>query len=81
VEDRSSLTKGLPDVWHRAEEWYGFAVNPRSKPGFHIIATVDEKTYTPGRTTMGADHPLVWQIDTPCIPRLVTAPRCIRNHS
>ncbi len=60
VEDRSSLTKGLPDVWHRAEEWYGFEVNPRSKPGFHIIATVDEKTYTPGRTTMGADHPIAW---------------------
>jgi uncharacterized protein len=60
VEDRTSLTKGLPSVWHRSEEWYGFAENPRGRPGFHIIATVDEKTYTPGRTTMGADHPLVW---------------------
>ena len=26
----------------------------------HIVATVDEKSYTPGRATMGEDHPLVW---------------------
>jgi len=61
IEDsKSPLAKGLPGVWHRSEEWYSFAENPRTKPGFHIIATVDEKTYTPGRATMGADHPLVW---------------------
>jgi type 1 glutamine amidotransferase len=61
VEDRKSpLAKNLPEIWHRSEEWYAFAENPRAKPGFHIIATVDEKTYTPGRATMGADHPLVW---------------------
>jgi len=56
----SPVTKGLPAVWHRSEEWYAFAENPRGKPGFHILATVDEKSYTPGRATMGADHPLVW---------------------
>src|SRR5260370_42570233 len=33
---------------------------PRNKPGFHILATVDEKSYEPGRTSMGADHPLIW---------------------
>jgi type 1 glutamine amidotransferase len=61
VEDhKSPLTKGLPEIWHRSEEWYAFAENPRAKPGFHIIATVDEKTYTPGPATMGADHPLIW---------------------
>jgi type 1 glutamine amidotransferase len=61
IEDaKSPLAKGLPEVWHRSEEWYSFAENPRSKPGFHILATVDEKTYTPGRATMGADHPLIW---------------------
>lgn len=61
VEDhKSPITKGLPEVWHRAEEWYAFAENPRLRPGFHILATVDEKSYTPGRATMGADHPLVW---------------------
>jgi uncharacterized protein len=61
VEDRKSqLAKGLPELWQRSEEWYSFAENPRKKPGFHIIATVDEKTYTPGPATMGADHPLIW---------------------
>ncbi len=61
VEDtKSRITKGLPAVWHRSDEWYSFAENPRGKAGFHILATVDEKSYTPGRATMGADHPLVW---------------------
>ena len=61
IEDRKSpVTKGLPETWHRAEEWYAFKENPRSQPGVHVIATVDEKTYTPGRATMGTDHPLVW---------------------
>jgi len=61
VEDRSSpITKGLPPVWHRSEEWYAFDASPRNKPGFHILATVDESTYSPGRATMKNDHPLVW---------------------
>jgi type 1 glutamine amidotransferase len=66
IEDRKSpITKGLPAVWHRAEEWYSFDASPRTKPGFHILATVDEKSYTPGRASMAfgkpeADHPLVW---------------------
>lgn len=61
IEDtKSPLMKNLPPLWHRTEEWYAFADNPRGKPGIHILATVDEKTYNPGRATMGADHPLVW---------------------
>jgi uncharacterized protein len=61
IEDaKSPITRGLPAVWHRAEEWYAFTASPRGKPGFHILATVDEKSYTPGRATMGEDHPLVW---------------------
>ncbi len=66
IEDRNSpITKGLPAVWHRAEEWYSFDASPRNKPGFHILATVDEKSYNPGRATMTfgkpeADHTLVW---------------------
>jgi hypothetical protein len=61
IEDtKSPIVKGLPVVWHRAEEWYAFSESPRKKPGYHIIATVDEKSYTPGRATMGADHPLIW---------------------
>jgi len=61
IEDpKSPITKGLPTIWKRSEEWYSFEKSPRDKPGFHILATVDEKTYSPGRATMGADHPLIW---------------------
>jgi type 1 glutamine amidotransferase len=61
IEDRKSpLTKGLPAIWNRLGEWYAFDASPRNKPGFHIIATVDEKSYNPGPATMGADHPLIW---------------------
>jgi uncharacterized protein len=61
VEDRKSpITKNLPQTWRRSEEWYAFTASPRTKPGFHILASVDEKTYAPGRASMGEDHPLVW---------------------
>jgi type 1 glutamine amidotransferase len=61
IEDtKSPLTKGLPAVWHRADEWYAFSENPRSKPGFHIIAAVDEKSYDPANFSMGGDHPSIW---------------------
>lgn len=61
VEDpKSPLTKGLPAVFNRRDEWYAFAENPRSKPGFHVLITADEKSYTPGRSAMGADHPMAW---------------------
>jgi hypothetical protein len=31
VQDlRNPITKGLPGLWHRAEEWYSFADNPRA---------------------------------------------------
>jgi type 1 glutamine amidotransferase len=60
ADPKSPITKGLPATWHRAEEWYAFEKNPRATPGVHVLATVDEKTYTPGRATMGEDHPLVW---------------------
>ena len=61
VEDpKSPLTKGLPAVFRRTDEWYSFGSNPRGLPGFHILITADEKSYTPGRSTMGADHPLAW---------------------
>jgi uncharacterized protein len=62
VEDRNHpIMKGLPENWVRTvpDEWYSFKDNPRTK-GMHILATADESTYTPGRTAMGADHPMVW---------------------
>ena len=61
IEDpKSPIAKNLPVNWKRSEEWYAFSESARTKPGFHILATIDEKTYTPGRATMGADHPLIW---------------------
>jgi type 1 glutamine amidotransferase len=72
IEDKTSpLTKGLPAVWHRTDEWYSFSENPRKKPGFHVIAVVDEKSYqtqSPSvagalesrSLSMGDDHPSIW---------------------
>jgi type 1 glutamine amidotransferase len=62
IEDRNSLImKGLPADWVRTvpDEWYSFKENPRAR-GMHILATAVESTYSPGRTAMGADHPMVW---------------------
>jgi type 1 glutamine amidotransferase len=61
IEDPASrIATKLPALWSRSEEWYAFSESPRTRPGFHVIATVDEKSYNPGRATMGADHPLIW---------------------
>jgi type 1 glutamine amidotransferase len=49
-------TKGLPAAWERTDEWYNFRSNPRG--AVHILATLDESTYSGG--TMGADHPIAW---------------------
>lgn len=65
VEDRQHpATSGLPALWQRSDEWYSFAKTPR-KPGFHILATLDETSYKPrvffGRgLAMGDDHPIAW---------------------
>jgi type 1 glutamine amidotransferase len=63
IEDTNSpITRGLPAVWQRTvrDEWYAFKDNPRNKPGFHVLAVADETTYDPQRSSMGADHPMVW---------------------
>ena len=46
----------LPASWKRTDEWYDFRTNPRG--AVHVLATVDESTYTGGG--MGRDHPIVW---------------------
>jgi type 1 glutamine amidotransferase len=41
------------------EEWYTWDKSPR--PSVHVLATVDESTYSPDtRTKMGGDHPVIW---------------------
>ncbi|HVB72692.1 MAG TPA: ThuA domain-containing protein [Ktedonobacteraceae bacterium] len=57
VEDPNTpSTNMLPVLWVRTDEWYNFALNPRSR--VHVLLTVDEKTYKGG--IMGADHPIAW---------------------
>ena len=53
VADRGHAAGGkvLPEYWQRTDRWYNFAANVRGVS--HVIATVDEKTYT-GGNTMGA---------------------------
>ncbi len=59
VEDHShASTAMLPKVWQRTDEWYRFNRNPRTVAGIHVLATLDESTYSGGG--MGADHPCVW---------------------
>jgi type 1 glutamine amidotransferase len=41
------------------EEWYTWDKSPR--PNVHVLATVDESTYSPDtKTKMGGDHPVIW---------------------
>jgi cytochrome c len=59
VEDaRDPSTVGLPRRWTRSDEWYNFARNPRSL--VRVLATLDEKSYSPGAGAMGSDHPIAW---------------------
>jgi uncharacterized protein len=56
---------GLPAAWNREDEWYSFDRSVRGKPGFRVLATVDEATYKRGgpgsaKLAMGKDHPIVW---------------------
>ena len=41
------------------EEWYTWDKSPR--PNVHVLATVDESTYSPDtHIKMGGDHPVIW---------------------
>lgn len=57
---------GLPDTFSHEEEWYSWARSPREE-GFHVLATIDESSYTPVQKMFGSevdlrmgDHPVVW---------------------
>jgi type 1 glutamine amidotransferase len=57
VEDRASpLTRGWGRSVTRTDEWYGFRTNPH----VHVIASLDETSYTPGPGKMDGDHPIAW---------------------
>lgn len=62
VEDASHpSTKMLPTRWPRTDEWYRFDRNPRKVDGIHVLAHMDESSYTGGG--MDGDHPCAWWRD------------------
>lgn len=61
VEDANHpVMKGVPHRFVvKDEEWYTYNKSPR--PNVHVLATVDENTYTPNSSIkMGGDHPVIW---------------------
>lgn len=64
IDTTDPITHALGATWSRTDEWYSFATSPR-KAGVHILATLDEKTYSPKMfgtdLHMGADHPMIWK--------------------
>ncbi len=59
VADNNHLaTKDLPDPYGFGDEHYNFRRNVRGT--HHVLATIDERTYTPGGNAMGQDHPITW---------------------
>ena len=65
----SGVTAGLPPSWTMTEEWYSFAASPR-KTGAHVLARLDERSYSPvglgGQDLHMGDHPIAW---TRCVGR------------
>jgi len=60
VEDRNHpVMKGVPSPFViENEEWYTYDTTPR--PNVHVLASVDEKTYTPATDKKMGDHPVIW---------------------
>src|SRR4051812_12425261 len=59
VEDNNHLsTRDLPDTFGLGDEHYNFNRNVRGD--HHVLANLDERTYTPGGNAMGQDHPITW---------------------
>ena len=65
-DDGNAIGHDLGDGWSMTDEWYSFKASPRPK-GVHVIATLDENTYSPvegGTDLRMGDHPIAW---TRCI--------------
>ena len=59
----------LPAQWQREEEIYSFEKSVRERPGFTVLVSVDESSYSPREKILwmdrdlampGGDHPMVW---------------------
>ncbi|WP_353708813.1 ThuA domain-containing protein [Cellulosimicrobium sp. ES-005] len=58
ADDEHPSTAHLPAAWDRYDEWYNYRENPRGQ--VHVLASLDESSYSPGSGAMGADHPIAW---------------------
>ncbi len=60
IEDKNHPTmKGVPSPFViENEEFYTYDKSPR--PNVHVLASVDEKTYTPTTEIKMGDHPVIW---------------------
>lgn len=60
VEDKKHpCMKGLPSTFRiDHEEWYTYDKNPR--PGVHVLASVNEASYSPPSDIKMGDHPVIW---------------------
>jgi type 1 glutamine amidotransferase len=53
------VLQGIPDSFIvQKEEWYTYDRSPR--PNVHVLASVDESTYSPDTTVKMGDHPVIW---------------------
>lgn len=62
VEDASHpVMAGLPAAFTVPDdEWYTYDKSPRSCPDVHVLATVDEDSYTLDTPVRMGDHPVIW---------------------
>ena len=60
IEDKQHpIMKGVPMPFRiNKEEWYTY--NKRPRANVHVIASVDEDTYTPSTPIKMGDHPVIW---------------------
>ncbi|WP_337044332.1 ThuA domain-containing protein [Emticicia sp. 17c] len=60
VEDRTHpIMRGVPTPFLiNKEEWYTYNKSPRAN--VHVIASVDENSYTPDTPIKMGDHPVIW---------------------
>ena len=42
------------------DEWYTYDVNPRNADYIHVLAAVDENSYSPMTEVKMGDHPVIW---------------------
>lgn len=60
IEDKGHpAMQGVPSPFViQNEEWYTYDASPR--PNVHVLASVDENTYTPATDKKMGDHPVIW---------------------